>query len=69
MLYEDGILLIKFWFSISKEEQLQRFAVRNSNPLKQWKLSPIDGDRLKSWQKASDAVRSQKREAPERNRC
>lgn len=42
MLYEDGITIVKFWFSISKEEQLKRFASRRINPLKQWKLSPID---------------------------
>ncbi|MFC1665474.1 polyphosphate kinase 2 [Pseudomonadota bacterium] len=42
MLYEDGIDVIKFWFSISKQEQLNRFESRKINPLKQWKLSPID---------------------------
>jgi len=42
MLYEDGIMIIKFWFSISREEQLERFTSRKVNPLKQWKLSPID---------------------------
>ncbi len=42
MLFEDGIHLIKFWFSISKEEQARRFAERGKNPLKQWKLSPVD---------------------------
>jgi polyphosphate kinase 2 len=42
MMYEDGIIIIKFWFSISKEEQLSRFKARRTNPLKQWKLSPID---------------------------
>ncbi len=42
MLYEDGIDLIKFWFSISKKEQLKRFESRLTNPLKQWKISSID---------------------------
>lgn len=42
MLYEDGVTLIKFWFSISKDEQLRRFEARRSNPLKQWKLSTVD---------------------------
>ncbi len=42
MLYEDGVTLIKFWFSISKEEQLRRFDSRRHNLLKQWKISPID---------------------------
>lgn len=44
MLYEDGITVIKFWFSISKDEQLKRFQSREVNPLKQWKLSPIDAE-------------------------
>ena len=42
MLYEDGIELVKFWFSISKREQEVRFEARRSNPLKQWKVSPVD---------------------------
>lgn len=49
MLYEDGIIIIKFWFSISKEEQLRRFKSRRANPLKQWKLSPIDDQAQKLW--------------------
>ena len=49
MLYEDGIILIKFWFSISKEEQLRRFESRRSNPLKHWKLSPIDERAQELW--------------------
>lgn len=49
MLYEDGIILIKFWFSISKEEQQRRFASRKENPLKQWKLSPIDQQAQEKW--------------------
>ncbi len=49
MLYEDGITLIKFWFSISKSEQNKRFAAREINPLKQWKLSPIDLEAQKMW--------------------
>ncbi len=50
MLYEDGIMVVKFWFSISKEEQKQRFKVRRSNPLKQWKLSPIDEKAQDLWE-------------------
>ncbi len=42
MLYEDGILLIKFWYSVSKEIQLERFTERKSNPLKNWKHSSVD---------------------------
>lgn len=51
MLYEDGITIIKFWFSISKDEQLKRFNSRNGNPLKQWKLSPIDAEAQELWDK------------------
>ena len=42
MLYEDGLIIIKFWLSISKEEQLKRFNARNENPLKRWKFSSVD---------------------------
>ena len=51
MLYEDGITVIKFWFSISKSEQQARFASREINPLKQWKLSPIDQEAQGMWDK------------------
>jgi polyphosphate kinase 2 len=49
MLYEDGVTLIKFWFSISKEEQQRRFEARRTNPLKQWKLSPVDEKAQELW--------------------
>ena len=49
MLYEDGLIVIKFWFSISKEEQLNRFKSRKANPLKQWKLSPVDMQAQEKW--------------------
>ena len=49
MLYEDGMELVKFWFSISKEEQARRFAERRKNPLKQWKLSPVDAEAQERW--------------------
>lgn len=42
MLYDDGIIVIKFWFSISKKEQKKRFDSRLNNPLKEWKFSPVD---------------------------
>lgn len=42
MLVEDGVILVKFWFSISREVQMARFESRKNNPLKQWKLSPLD---------------------------
>ena len=49
MLYEDGIELIKFWFSISKKEQARRFDSRKVNPLKQWKISPVDERAQDRW--------------------
>lgn len=49
LLYEDGIILIKFWFSISKEEQKRRFKARRRNPLKQWKFSPVDAKAQELW--------------------
>jgi len=49
MLYEDGVEIIKFWLSISKDEQKLRFDSRRENPLKQWKLSPIDEEAQKHW--------------------
>jgi polyphosphate kinase 2 len=48
-LVESGIHLIKFWFSVSREEQRRRFAERKSHPLKQWKLSPVDMASLDKW--------------------
>lgn len=49
MLYEDGVILIKFWFSITKEEQDKRFKSRLKNPLKQWKFSPVDKKGQELW--------------------
>lgn len=49
MLYEDGVIIIKFWFSISKEVQSKRFSARLKNPLKQWKFSPVDRMGQKLW--------------------
>jgi len=49
MLYEDGIEVIKFWFSISKREQKKRFREREANPLKQWKISPVDEEAQERW--------------------
>lgn len=50
MLYEDGLKLVKFWFSISKDEQKSRFEARRKNPLKQWKLSPVDDRAQDLWE-------------------
>ncbi|MFC1758063.1 polyphosphate kinase 2 [Planctomycetota bacterium] len=49
MLVEDGVILVKFWFSISRKVQLARFNSRGKNKLKQWKLSPIDGEAQELW--------------------
>ena len=51
MLYEDGVIIIKLWFSISKEEQKKRFNSRLKNPLKQWKFSPVDKEGQVRWDK------------------
>ncbi|GAB2181521.1 polyphosphate kinase 2 [Denitratisoma sp. agr-D3] len=58
-LVRSGIHLIKFWFSVSREEQRRRFRERKSHPLKQWKLSPIDLASLDKWEdytKAKEAM-------------
>jgi len=58
-LVRSGVHLIKFWFSVSREEQRRRFKERESHPLKQWKLSPIDLASLDKWEdytKAKEAM-------------
>lgn len=49
MLVEDGVIVVKFWFSISKDVQIMRIDSRRSNPLKQWKLSPLDAKAQMLW--------------------
>ncbi|MER7760970.1 polyphosphate kinase 2 [Streptomyces sp. NPDC097619] len=49
MLVEDGITLVKFWFSVSRAEQRTRFAIRQVDPVRQWKLSPTDLASLDLW--------------------
>jgi polyphosphate kinase 2 len=49
MLTRSGVLLFKYWFSVTQEEQRRRFAERKSDPLKQWKLSPIDQASIDKW--------------------
>jgi len=51
MLYESGTDIIKFWFSVSKSEQLYRFQSRLSDPLKKWKYSPVDEKGQELWEK------------------
>lgn len=55
LLIDDGILLRKYWFSVSQEEQLRRFRKRRNDPLRQWKLSPIDLEALRRWDDYSRA--------------
>jgi polyphosphate kinase len=55
MLIDDGILLRKYWFSVSESEQLRRFRARRSDPVRQWKLSPMDMESLYRWEDYSRA--------------
>lgn len=55
MLIEDGVRIFKFWFSVSREEQFRRFKSRETDELKQWKLSPVDQDGLKRWDQFTKA--------------
>jgi polyphosphate kinase len=55
MLARDGIILIKFWFSVSRTEQLRRFVRRQHDPVKQWKLSPVDLASLDKWDEYTEA--------------
>ena len=59
MLVNSGIRLFKYWFSVSRTEQLRRFHARKTDPLKQWKLSPVDMESLGKWKaytKAKEAM-------------
>src|SRR5271157_2025950 len=55
MLTRSGARLFKFWFSVSREEQRRRFQMRETDPLKQWKLSPIDRVSLDKWDDYTEA--------------
>jgi polyphosphate kinase 2 len=55
MLIDDGILLRKYWFSVSEAEQLRRFRARLNDPVRQWKLSPMDLESLYRWEDYSRA--------------
>ncbi|MBK8082793.1 MAG: polyphosphate kinase 2 [Devosia sp.] len=55
MLVRSGIRLFKFWFSVTREEQARRFAAREHDPLKQWKLSPIDRASMDKWDAYTEA--------------
>ncbi len=55
MLVRSGVRLFKLWFSVSRDEQLRRFRKRKTDPLKQWKLSPIDMASLDKWDDYTEA--------------
>jgi polyphosphate kinase 2 len=55
MLVRSGLFLVKYWFSVSDEEQERRFAERMRNPIKRWKLSPMDLEARKHWVEYSKA--------------
>ena len=69
MLVDSGIHLVKFWFSVSQKEQRTRFAIRQLDPVRQWKLSPMDLESLDRWEAYGAAKeemfkRTDKRYAP-----
>ena len=55
LLLEDGVLLRKYWFSVSDAEQQRRFASRLNDPMRRWKLSPMDLESLTRWEDYSRA--------------
>ncbi|NNE86889.1 MAG: polyphosphate kinase 2 [Silicimonas sp.] len=55
MLARSGIRLFKYWFSVTRDEQRRRFASRETDPLKRWKLSPIDRASLDKWDDYTEA--------------
>ena len=55
LLVEDGIMLRKYWFSVSDEEQIARFRSRRNDPLRRWKLSPMDLQSITRWEDYSRA--------------
>ena len=55
LLVEDGIVLVKYWFSVSDEEQERRFRSRLEDPMRRWKLSPIDLESRARWVEFSQA--------------
>ena len=58
MLIRSGIILVKYWFSITDEEQQMRFMMRIHDPLKQWKLSPMDVESRSRWEAYTKAKES-----------
>lgn len=69
MLVDSGISLTKFWFSVTQDEQRTRFALRQLDPVRQWKLSPMDLESLDKWEDYTEAkeamlLRTDKKLAP-----
>ncbi|MGE0213796.1 MAG: polyphosphate kinase 2 [Parvibaculaceae bacterium] len=69
MLVRDGIRLFKFWLTVSRAEQLKRFYKRKTDPLKTWKLSPVDVKAVSKWDEYTAAIadlleKTDTREAP-----
>jgi polyphosphate kinase len=56
MIFDEGIILVKLWLDVGRAEQLKRFMDRESDPLKQWKLSQIDIDGLAKWDEYTAAI-------------
>lgn len=56
MIVDEGIILVKLWLEVGRAEQLRRFLAREKDPLKQWKLSPIDIDGLGKWDEYCKAI-------------
>jgi polyphosphate kinase 2 (PPK2 family) len=56
MIVEEGITFVKIWLEVSRPEQLRRFLAREQDPLKQWKLSPIDIDGLGKWAEYGETI-------------
>ncbi len=55
MLVRSGIRLFKYWFSVTRDEQRRRFSARETDPLKQWKLSPVDKASIDKWEDYTEA--------------
>lgn len=69
MLVDSGVHVTKFWFSVSRTEQRTRFAIRQLDPVRRWKLSPIDLASLSLWDEYTTAKeemsrRTDKKHAP-----
>src|SRR5207244_12837180 len=55
MLIRSGLHLTKFWFSVTRSEQRTRFIIRRVDPVRQWKLSPMDIESLDKWEEYTEA--------------